>query len=95
MHRTPQAGFCARDSEQSPVSVPNPEPPRPCTRGSEPGTALGTLESALGREGSDKGVEPSASLSGWIRGTLPPDLAGLPDRLGQGSCPQPWGRRAR
>ena len=73
--------------------MPKPEPPRPCTRGWEPGTALGTLESALGREGSDKGVETSASLSGWIRGTPPPDLAGLPDRLGQGSYPQPWDRR--
>lgn len=77
-----------------PVFVPNPEPPRPCTRGSELGTALGTLQSAQGRAGPDTGVESSASLSGWTRGTPPLDLAGLPDHLGQGSCPQPWGRQA-
>lgn len=41
-----------------------PEPPRPCTGGSEAGTALGTLESAQGRAGPDTGVKTSASLNG-------------------------------
>ena len=46
------------------VFVPNPEPPRPCTWGSEPGTALEILKSAQGRAGPDRGG--AQHLSEWL-----------------------------
>ena len=91
VHWTPQEGFCARDSDLSSCPTLSPRGPAPGARS----RALLSRPSSLLRGGQGQtGVEPSISLSGWTRGTPPPDLAGLPDRLGQGSCPQPWGRRA-